>query len=267
MPTAAPIAAARPYAKRMRETAGEVAAAQTELLHPLLERRERVRTLELVRTDRTGGSQTLRAKVYGGLSREGFRTLLMQIREPEEMRGAAVLITERVGANHVFMSPAGLPEVRQIRGAPGQSTLFGTDFSYEDLERLYGLERPLESYTLEGTQTTDGGRSVWQLDIFRRRQHFVHAEPESHLRDGRHLHGHAHRDRRRGSRRIGQLRGHRPDSEPAADGKLHRDPELRRSAAIRRVRRDRGERRRRDHRRLRLGFRRRHDRDRREREP
>ena len=42
------IAAARPYAQRMRETAGEVAAAQTELLHPLLEQREPVRSLELV---------------------------------------------------------------------------------------------------------------------------------------------------------------------------------------------------------------------------
>ncbi len=44
----AAIAAARPYAQRMRQTAGEVAAAQTEVLHPLLEQRERVRALELV---------------------------------------------------------------------------------------------------------------------------------------------------------------------------------------------------------------------------
>jgi F-type H+-transporting ATPase subunit gamma len=42
------ILAARPYAERMRRTLGEVAAAQVDVVHPLLEGREDPRHLELV---------------------------------------------------------------------------------------------------------------------------------------------------------------------------------------------------------------------------
>lgn len=42
------IEAARPYAERMRQTLAEVAAAQTDAAHPLLEARDQVRSLALV---------------------------------------------------------------------------------------------------------------------------------------------------------------------------------------------------------------------------
>ena len=40
--------AARPYAQRMRNTLAEVASAQVDAVHPLLEKREEVKCLELV---------------------------------------------------------------------------------------------------------------------------------------------------------------------------------------------------------------------------
>ena len=42
------IAAARPYAERMKRTLGELAAAGGDASHPLLEQRERVARLEVV---------------------------------------------------------------------------------------------------------------------------------------------------------------------------------------------------------------------------
>jgi len=42
------IEAARPYADRMRSTLGEVAASQSEAAHPLLKKRDEVRTVEFV---------------------------------------------------------------------------------------------------------------------------------------------------------------------------------------------------------------------------
>lgn len=122
-----------------------------------------VRTIELVSRDRVGAERVHRAKVYGGVSREGFRTLLIQVIYPAELDGLTMLITEREGANHLFLSPAGLPHVRQIRGAPGQASLFQTDFSVADFERLYGLSRPGETHTLAGTETA-AGREVWILE-------------------------------------------------------------------------------------------------------
>ncbi len=123
-----------------------------------------VRTIRLVSQDRVGEEHLLRGKVYGGLSRTGFRTLLLELSDPESVRGLTVLITERTGANHMFVSPAGLPVVRQIRGAPGSSNLFGTDFSYEDLERLYGLDLPSETHKLGSSETPMEGRPFWLLE-------------------------------------------------------------------------------------------------------
>ena len=123
-----------------------------------------VRTIRLVSQDRVGEEHLLRGKVYGGLSRTGFRTLLLELSDPESVRGLTVLITERTGANHMFVSPAGLPDVRQIRGAPGSSNLFGTDFSYEDVERLYGLDLPSETHKLGSSETPMEGRPFWLLE-------------------------------------------------------------------------------------------------------
>ena len=123
-----------------------------------------VRTIELVSRDRVGAERVLRAKVYGGISREGFRTLLIQVIHPAELEGLTVLITEREGANHLFMSPAGLPDVRRIRGARGRSSLFRTDFSMADVERLYGLAQPRETHKLTGSETTASGRAAWLLE-------------------------------------------------------------------------------------------------------
>ncbi len=123
-----------------------------------------VRTIRLVSRDRIGDERLLLGKVYGGVSRTGFRTLLLELSDPESVRGLTVLITERTGANHLFVSPAGLPEVRQIRGAPGSSSLFGTDFSYEDVERLYGLDLPSETHKLGSSETPVEGRPFWLLE-------------------------------------------------------------------------------------------------------
>ncbi len=123
-----------------------------------------VRSVELTRRDRLGAESVYRVKVYGGLSRQGFRTLLIELRRPLELRGLSFMITEREGANHMFISPAGLPEVKRLGGAAAGGSLFGTDLSYEDVERLYGLVRPGETHSLIGGDGELEGRKVWQLE-------------------------------------------------------------------------------------------------------
>ena len=123
-----------------------------------------VRTIQLVSRDRVGGERAQRAKVYGAVSREGLRTVLIRLTEPADLEGLSVLITEREGANHLFVSPAGLPVVKRVRGAPGESRLFSTDFSYEDVERLYGFARRRETHKLGSSVTPTGGRPFWLLE-------------------------------------------------------------------------------------------------------
>ncbi len=149
----------------------EAAAAERKTVAEILDCVQRtrpltntVRTIRLVSTDRVGEEHLLIGKVYGGVSRTGFRTLLLELSNPESVRGLTVLITERTGANHLFVSPAGMPEVRQIRGAPGASNLFGTDFSYEDMQRLYGFDLPSETHKLGSSETPVEGRPFWLLE-------------------------------------------------------------------------------------------------------
>ncbi len=123
-----------------------------------------VRTIQLLSRDRVGGERAQRARVYGGVSREGMRTILIQLTEPADLEGLSVLITEREGANHLFVSPAGMPEVKRLRGAPGESRLFSTDFSYEDVERIYGFARGRETHKVGSSVTPAEGRPFWLLE-------------------------------------------------------------------------------------------------------
>jgi len=123
-----------------------------------------VRSIKLIRQGRVGAENEFSAKVYGGVSRQGFRTLLIELRRPVELRGFSFMITEREGANHMFISPAGLPQVKLLGGASGGGSLFGTDLAYEDVERLYGLVRPGETHSLIGGDGELAGRAVWQLE-------------------------------------------------------------------------------------------------------
>ena len=141
------------------ETVAEILACQLRT-RPLT---STVRHIRIQSLDRAGVEREQRARVYGGLSRQGFRTVLVEFTRPEDIRGLSVLITEREGANHMFVSPAGLPDVRQIHGATGQTSLFGGDFSYEDVERLYGLGRPGQTRKLE-RETPQGGKAQWVLE-------------------------------------------------------------------------------------------------------
>ncbi len=141
------------------KTAEEILACQLRT-RPLT---STVRHIRIQSVDRAGVEREQRARVYGGLSREGFRTVLVEFTMPPDIRGLSVLITEREGANHMFVSPAGLPDVRQIRGSAGNASLFGGDFSYEDVERLYGLGRPGQTRMLE-RETPAGAKAHWVLE-------------------------------------------------------------------------------------------------------
>jgi hypothetical protein len=52
--------------------------------------------------------------------------------------------------------------VKRVRGASGKGRLFGTDFSYEDFQRLYGMTRPGESRSLGEAEAA--GRASWRLE-------------------------------------------------------------------------------------------------------
>jgi hypothetical protein len=62
-----------------------------------------------------------------------------------EVRGAAVLVLEKKPQNDMFMFLPELGKSRRITSQMVQGNMMGTDFSYEDFQRLQGLLTSLDS--------------------------------------------------------------------------------------------------------------------------
>jgi hypothetical protein len=78
------------------------------------------------------------------------------------MRGSGVLLIERGDASDVFVY---LPEVKRVRRITGRhvsGSLFGTDFTYEHLERLQGMAG--EASAARKPDATLDGRVVYVID-------------------------------------------------------------------------------------------------------
>jgi hypothetical protein len=120
-----------------------------------------VQTIELTRWDRTGVEHITRAVVFRGQI-EGELTLLMRFTHPQDLAESLFMITQRQGRNEFFLSSPDLPGLKQISGPSVSGELFGTDFSYQDIERIYGMNRPGQWSRL--TDGTEEGRPTWVIE-------------------------------------------------------------------------------------------------------
>lgn len=104
-----------------------------------------VQTIELRSKDRRGYEQVLRANSYVKRSPGGKARIMMHFNEPFDMRGARFLIIEKSPRNDMYIYMPGLLVVRKITSKRISSSILGTDFSYEDYERLHGILSNLRS--------------------------------------------------------------------------------------------------------------------------
>jgi len=98
-----------------------------------------VQTIELRARDRSGYEKVLQADTYWKRTPEEQSRILMQFQEPADIRGARFLIIENTPLNDMYMYMPGLFKVRKITSRRISSSILGTDFSYEDYERLHGV--------------------------------------------------------------------------------------------------------------------------------
>lgn len=104
-----------------------------------------VQTIELRARDRSGYEQVLQADTYWKRTPEERSKILMQFQEPVDIRGARFLIIENTPENDMYMYMPGLLKVRKITSKRISSSILGTDFSYEDYERLHGIFTDLKA--------------------------------------------------------------------------------------------------------------------------
>ena len=116
-----------------------------------------VQTVVFRATDRVGAVTESRAKIHWKRFDSGLSRLQMRFSAPPDLRGAALLLIEKAGGKRdMFMYLPELGKVKRVTGRMLTGSMFGTDFSYEDFERLQGFtpdrsaSRRLPDVTLDG---------------------------------------------------------------------------------------------------------------------
>ncbi len=119
-----------------------------------------VQTVHFTSYDRIGGSREFRGKILGKTMEDGTRRAKLCISQPPEMRGSEVLTMEtKDGAPQNFLYTTELRKVKRVSGDGAGGSLFGTDFTYEDLQRFMQLNRPESSERLADADVE--GRAVY----------------------------------------------------------------------------------------------------------
>lgn len=104
-----------------------------------------LQTIELRTKDRSGYEKVLHANTYLKRSPGKPARVMLHFDEPADMRGARFLVIEKPPHNDMYIYMPGLVKVRKITSKRISSSILGTDFSYEDFERLHGVLTDLES--------------------------------------------------------------------------------------------------------------------------
>lgn len=124
---------------------GPVMAARAEpsaedvdrCLRQNLPKQSSVQTVRFDTRDRIGNTRTIEGKIFWrrGESDAHSKTLV-RIEGPPELRGSSYLVIEKPDALEIFVYLPEFQKVRRITPHALAGSLFGTDFSYEDMMRL-----------------------------------------------------------------------------------------------------------------------------------
>jgi hypothetical protein len=95
----------------------------------------RIQQFELTSVDRTGGSRSLRGRLYATRDKELARVML-QIEAPTDLAGAAYLVRETKSGDEIYLYLPATRKVRRITGPSQDGKLWGTDLSFNDVKQL-----------------------------------------------------------------------------------------------------------------------------------
>ncbi len=113
-------------------------------------------------TDRVGSESDFEAKVYWRQFDDGLSRFLIKLEAPADMRGAGLLLVEKRERHDMFMYMPELKRARRVTTRMVSSSLFGTDFSYEEIARLQGIWR--DDQLVRIADAVEQGRSVYVLE-------------------------------------------------------------------------------------------------------
>lgn len=89
--------------------------------------------------DASGAGQRIEAELFWRRAKDDHSQVLVRVERPADLRGSAFLLLEREGGYDLFSYLPSLQKVRRLTGSAISGSLFGTDFSYEDFQRLQSV--------------------------------------------------------------------------------------------------------------------------------
>jgi hypothetical protein len=103
----------------------------------------------------------LKADLYWKRFADDLARVIAYFQEPLDIRGARILLIEKPPENEIHIYAPALGRVRPLTASRIAASVHNTDFSYEDVERLYGMFRQA---SIERQRDTElDGRLVWVL--------------------------------------------------------------------------------------------------------
>lgn len=123
-----------------------------------------IQEIRLTTYDRVGDTTEMRAKMYWAKDDDALSKVFMDFDAPPDLRGAGLLMLEKKSRNDIFMYLPELKRVKRVSSAMMNGSMFGTDFSYEEFERLQGMSD--DARTERGDDTEVAARAVYVLDQF-----------------------------------------------------------------------------------------------------
>jgi hypothetical protein len=120
-----------------------------------------VQSIRLEAHDRSGGVTYSKATVYWSREETGLSKVMARIFEPPDMRGAGLLLIEEDDHAPMYMYLPETGRVRRVNKHMAQGSLFGTDFTYEEFQHIYGLVKDQKSVRLPDEELD--GRPVYVL--------------------------------------------------------------------------------------------------------
>ncbi|MGD9258603.1 MAG: outer membrane lipoprotein-sorting protein [Gammaproteobacteria bacterium] len=136
--------------------------------------RTSIQFIELKTRDRAGREKLMDARLHWRRDDAGQVRLMIRVDGPQDIKGSAYLVIENKPRDTVYMYLPSLVRPRRVVGGGG-SSIWGTDFSHEDLRLLQMRSDALGSVRLADAEVAD--REVYVVEQA--------AEPDSESAYGR----------------------------------------------------------------------------------
>ena len=125
-----------------------------------------VRAMRLTAHAAAGEKTVIILRLYGRRVPQGLGQLFLRIEEPENLHGTSLLMLQREdGESDIYLASPEHPTPRPIRGPERTQGMFGTDFSYEDLERVQHGWRPGAAEIVELPPKTVNDRPAYVVEV------------------------------------------------------------------------------------------------------